>query len=256
MSLQSPDLRVAVVSDIHGNLPALQAVAQDIERRACDMVLDCGDLLSGPLWPADTAAWLRRQAWPTVAGNHERQLLACALRPGERADMLAYAELDAQVLDWLRSLPLQLRPAPGVLMLHGRPDSDLEYLLESVGADAGVLGARLADEPSVRERLCGIDPMPELLVCGHSHQPRAVRVDGCLIVNPGSVGLPAFDDDHGGYHRIETGSPHARYALCERRAGRWNAALLAVDYDWERSATKAAHAGMPDWARWLRSGRS
>ncbi len=247
---------MAVVSDIHGNLPALQAVAQDIARRGCELVLDCGDLLSGPLWPAQTAAWLRGRAWPTVAGNHERQLLACALRPGDRADMLAFEALGAEALQWLHALPDELQPLPGVMMFHGRPGDDLEYLLESVGADAGPLGARLADPAQIRERLGALEPPPELVLCGHSHQPRVVRLDRTVIVNPGSVGLPAFDDDHGGYHRIETGSPHARYAVCERLAGRWNVALIAVDYPWDQAADKAADAGMADWARWLRSGRA
>lgn len=256
MNSESPDLRVAVVSDIHGNLPALLAVDEDIARRGCDMVLNCGDLLSGPLWPADTAAWLRRRGWPTVAGNHERQLLQCAQRPGDRADMLAHAAADATTLQWLLALPARMHPAPGVTMLHGRADSDLEYLLETVAPDCGVSGARLASDEEIRRRLADGTAPPELLLCGHSHQPRVVRVDDTLIVNPGSVGLPAFDDDHGGYHRIETGSPHARYALCERRGGRWSAALLALDYDWERAATRAGEFGMPDWARWLRSGRA
>lgn len=184
-------MRIAVISDIHGNLPALRAVAEDIARRGCDLVLDCGDLLSGPLWPAETAAWLRARDWPTVAGNHERQLLACADRPGERADMLAHAALDDTTLDWLRALPQALRPVPGVLMLHGRPDSDLEYLLETVAPDAGRLGARMATSGEIAQRLAGLAAWPQLLLCGHSHQPRALRVADTLIVNPGSVGLPA-----------------------------------------------------------------
>ena len=256
MSLHPETLRIAVVSDIHGNLPALRAVDDDIARRGCDLVLDCGDLLSGPLWPAETAAWLRARDWPTVSGNHERQLLACAVHAGDRADMLAHAALDTAALDWLRALPRALRPAPGVLMLHGRPDSDLEYLLETVAPDAGRLGARMATPDEIAQRLHGLDEWPQLLLCGHSHQPRALRVADTLIVNPGSVGLPAFDDEHGGVHRIETGSPHARYALCERRGGRWSAALVALHYDWEDSARRAGQLGMPDWARWLRSGRA
>ncbi len=256
MTASLPDLRLAVVSDIHGNLPALRAVADDIARRGCEQVLDCGDLLSGPLWPAETCAWLRARAWPTVAGNHERQLLACARQPGERADMLAYHALDAPALAWLAALPRQLRPHPDVLMIHGRPDSDIEYLLESVGADAGAQGVRMASDSELRERLRCLPATPSLLLCGHSHQARVVGVADTLLVNPGSVGLPAFDDEHGGHHCIESGSPHARYALCERRGGRWSAALVAVDYDWEQAAARAAAADMPDWARWLRSGRN
>lgn len=249
-------LRLAVVSDIHGNLPALQAVLEDIARRGCDLLLDCGDRLSGPLWPAETARLLRRLDPPAVAGNHDRQLLACARAPGDAADMLAYAELDAATLRWLAALPPLLRPLDGVCMLHGRPDSDLEYLLETVSPAAGPAGVRMAPEPQVRQRLRGMGEPAQLVLCGHSHQPRVVRVDSTLVVNPGSVGLPAFDDTHGGPHCIECGSPHARYALCERRAGRWSAALLAVDYDWDAAAARALQRGMPDWAGWLRSGRA
>ena len=244
-------LRIAVLSDIHGNLPALRAVLDDVARRGADLVVDCGDLLSGPLWPAATAAVLRAHDWPTIAGNHERQLLACAEAPGDTADLHAWQAIDDDTRAWLRALPAALRPLPDVLMVHGRPGNDLDYLLESVDAN----GARAATASELDARLHGLGDTG-LLLCGHSHRPRCVQHGGLCIVNPGSVGLPAFDDRHGGYHVIETGSPHARYALCERRGGRWSAALIALDYPWEQSAAQAAAAGFDDWARWLRSGRA
>ena len=114
----------------------------------------------------------------------------------------------------------------------------------------------MASQAQIRQRLPGIGEGAQLVLCGHSHQPRVVRVDSTLVVNPGSVGLQAFDDTHDGPHCIECGSPHARYALCERRDGRWSAALVAVDYDWQAAAERALQRGMPDWAGWLRSGRA
>ena len=244
-------LRIAVLSDIHGNLPALRAVLDDVERRGADLVLDCGDLLSGPLWPAATAQLLREHDWPTIAGNHERQLLACADGSGDAADRHAWQAIDDDTRAWLRALPGALTPCPGVLMVHGRPDNDLDYLLESVDAH----GARAATPEELAQRLRDVSGT-ELLLCGHSHRPRCMQWGTLCLVNPGSVGLPAFDDRHGGYHRIETGSPHARYALCERRAGRWSAALIALDYPWERAAARATAQGFDDWARWLASGRA
>ncbi|MFO0443312.1 MAG: metallophosphoesterase family protein, partial [Betaproteobacteria bacterium] len=77
-------MRVALVSDIHGNLPALQAVAAAIEAARADLVLNLGDIASGPLWPRETVAWLAGRGWPTIAGNHERQALAAA--PGVGSD--------------------------------------------------------------------------------------------------------------------------------------------------------------------------
>ena len=68
-------MRIALVSDIHGNLPALEAVVEDIERRGVDAIVNLGDSLSGPLMPLETARFLMAQDWVQLAGNHERQLL-------------------------------------------------------------------------------------------------------------------------------------------------------------------------------------
>jgi predicted phosphodiesterase len=170
-------LRIAVLSDIHGNLPALRAVLDDVARRGADLVVNCGDLLSGPLWPAATAALLRAHDWPTVAGNHERQLLACAEAAGDAADALAWGAIDADTRDWLRALPAALRPLPDVLMVHGRPDSDLDYLLETVDAN----GARAASAAELDARLRG-NGDAGLLLCGHSHRPRCVQHGGLCIL--------------------------------------------------------------------------
>jgi predicted phosphodiesterase len=78
-----------------------------------------------------------------------------------------------------------------VLLCHGTPRSDHEYFLETVEPE----GARLASLEEVDERMAGAEAA--LIACGHSHVQRAVRASsGCLIVNPGSVGLQAYDDDH------------------------------------------------------------
>lgn len=246
-------MRLAIVSDIHGNLPALEAVLDDIARRGADHVLNCGDLLSGPLWPCETADRLMALDLPTIAGNHERQLLACAARPGGAADQYAFEQTTAAQRDWLAALPARLDPLPGVCMVHGRPDSDLEYLLETVDA-AEPSGVRAATPDEVRLRAGQV--AAELVVCGHSHHQRMLQIaDGPLVVNAGSVGLQAYDDDHGGLHWIRNGSPHARYALCERKtAGRWLVELIAVDYDWTAAAARARANGADDWAAWLASG--
>jgi hypothetical protein len=85
--------------------------------------------------------------------------------------------------------------------------------------------------------------------------PRAVKTGkGQIIVNPGSVGLPAFDDANPSYHVIETGSPDARYALLERRKSAWTVALLSVPYDFRPMAKLADENGRPDWSCALRTG--
>ena len=67
--------KIAVLSDIHGNLPALKAVLADAEQLGCRQFVNLGDILSGPLWPSETADFLIPLDWPTIAGNHERQVL-------------------------------------------------------------------------------------------------------------------------------------------------------------------------------------
>jgi hypothetical protein len=85
--------------------------------------------------------------------------------------------------------------------------------------------------------------------------PRAVRSTcGTLIVNPGSVGVQAFRGSAPFEHRIENGSPDARYAIVERAAGDWTASLICVPYDYRSMARLAAQRGRPDWEVALRSG--
>jgi hypothetical protein len=78
---------------------------------------------------------------------------------------------------------------------------------------------------------------------------------GSLVLNPGSVGWPAYDDDHPYPHVIEAGTPHARYAIADDASGQWRAEFRAVDYDWDRAAVIAEANSRPDVARALRTGR-
>jgi hypothetical protein len=136
-------------------------------------------------------------------------------------------------------------------MVHGTPGSDLEYWLETVIAPQGL---RPATVDEVTARAAGVQA--PLVLCGHTHVPRAMQLDdGRLIVNPGSVGLQAYDDDMPYPHLVENGTPHARYALLEKREYGWQVELLAVPYDWRPAAALAARNGRADWEIALRTGR-
>lgn len=244
-----PSTRIALVSDIHGNLPALEAVHADLRRRGADLVVNLGDSLSGPLLARETAQFLQAQGWPTVAGNHDRNLIEQGPAQLAPPDACAHAQLGAQELAWLRTLPATLREAD-LFFCHATPQHNCSYLLETVLPGGAV---RLASQSEVAQRLG--EERAAFIACGHTHFPRAVRTAaGQWIVNSGSVGLPAFEDDNPYLHRIETGSPDARYALAERTAQGFSVALISVPYDHRPMAQLARSRGFADWAVALETG--
>jgi len=253
-------MKLAVLSDIHGNLLALQAVLADIARQQVDQTVNLGDLLSGPLQPAETADLLMVHGFSTIRGNHERQLLALHDGPAHALDAAssdghAALRLRPAHWKWLRGLPATLALNGDVRLCHGTPSSDLQYWLETVvpgfGQD-GSPGVRAATPAEVAERL-GPATHPVVL-CGHSHVPRLVQSGAVLVVNPGSIGLPAYDDAHPHPHVIENGAPHARYAVLEKTAHGWQVDLRAVPYDHLAQAAVAARHGREDWAHALATG--
>ncbi len=243
-------MKIAAISDIHGNLDALDAVLADIALRGVDVTVNLGDIVSGHLQPRATAARLMALDLPTIRGNHERQLFGNPARMGE-SDAFARAQLLPEQLAWIAALPATLRLRKDVLLVHGTPQSDLVYFLDSVTPQ----GSRAATPTEVAERAGPADAA--LILCGHTHMPRSMHLpDGRLVVNPGSVGLQAYDDDHGHPHVMENGTPHARYAIAEQGAdGAWTAHFHAVAYDWEQAARLALANGRPDWVMPLRTGR-
>jgi len=255
-------MRLAAISDIHGNLPALEAVLADIAAHDVERIVNLGDILSGPLWGAATAERLMALGLPTIAGNHERQLLTLPRERMSASDAHTAAELQPRHREWLASLPPTLALSDEVFCCHGTPASDLVYFLETPvsgfdGVGRGANGVRAATPLEATARAgAALHGVPHgLILCGHSHVPRLLQLaDGRLIVNPGSVGLQGFDDDHVHRHVIETGAPHARYALMERGPAGWSVTLRAVAYDWEAAARRADQEQRPDWADALRSG--
>lgn len=243
-------MRIAVVSDIHGNLAALEAVVAHFKHFGVDQVINLGDSLSGPLLPLETAQFLMAQdGWIQLAGNHDRQILAHGTEACTDVDELAYTQLSSMELTWLKTLFPTTNLSTDILLCHGTPTSDMSYFLETVEMH----GARMATRKEVEERLG--TTQAKIIFCGHTHKPRAIRTSlGQLVVNPGSVGLPAYDDATPYFHVIETGSPDAHYALVERIKDRWIASLVSVPYNYE-PMVKLAHArGYPDWAQALATG--
>jgi hypothetical protein len=180
-------MRIAVFSDVHGNLLALDAVLTDVSNRSVDLAVNLGDLLSGGLQPRETADRLMAVDLPTVRGNHERQLLTTPPERLSRSDRLAHDTITDRHREWLAGLPATLQPADGVLAFHGSPTDDLTYLLETVEET----GARQATDAEVLERP---HPPPARPPAQRRHpggEPRQRRLAGLLR-------RPAAPARHGG----------------------------------------------------------
>ena len=237
-------MQIAVISDIHGNIAALEAVLADTERRGISRLVNLGDSLSGPFDAVATADRLIALDLPSVRGNHDRQLFD---RPREKMglwEQWVIDELTSGHLEWLRAQPLT-RNLGDVFLCHATPKRDDENWLDHRGPNHRLIAR---DFEGVKARAG--DVSAPIMLCGHTHTPRVVRLhDGRMIVNPGSVGCPAYLDSRMTPHFIhQTGAPDARYAIVEHRDGRWTADLIAVPYDPSDMAKMARAKGADSWA--------
>jgi predicted phosphodiesterase len=242
-------MKIAAISDIHGNLGALDAVLADISRRGADVTVNLGDIVSGALQPPATAERLMTLDLPTIRGNHERQMLTDDREGMGPSDRFAAETITPSQRDWLTRLPATLRLTPEVFMCHATPSSDVDCYLEDI-VDGEFMATTLAQ---VEARTGNCDA--SLILCGHSHIPRMTQLSsGQLIVNPGSVGIQAYAGHHPVPHILEMGAPHARYAMAERTPAGWRVDLIAVPYDWSAAARLADAHDRADWALALATG--
>ena len=242
-------MRIAVIADIHGNLPALEAVLADIQRRDIDRTVNLGDCVSGPLWPCEVVDLLMARDHLTIRGNHDRWVSGPDPSRMGSSDRYAFSQLDADHRRWLAALPSSADVGDDIFACHGTPTNDNQYLVEEVS------GSRLvrSDPSSILGRLGEVQT--RVVLCGHSHQQHLIQLpDGPLILNPGSVGCPSYNDPGNDPHVSEAGSPHARYAILNVDQQHVSGKLISIGYDWKAAAARAEKNDRPEWAYGLRTG--
>ena len=233
-------MRIAVLADIHANVWALEAVLADVRKQGCDAVWNLGDILNGALRPRATYELLRGAGIAlTISGNQDRELDDWMIR-----------DIGVEALGWLRGLPATAVFEDEVLLCHGSPADDTCYLLEDVSCGHPVV----REDGEIFALLGGASQA--VIVCGHTHIPRLVRLaNGQTIVNPGSVGVAAYQDDSPVPHVMENYSPDASYAILEKTAAGWDVTFRKVPYDTREAARTAAELGRSDWAYQIATGR-
>lgn len=232
---------LALLSDIHGNLVAFEAVLADLRAEPPDAVVCLGDVAATGPRPHEVVARLRAERWPVVLGNADAWLLDPREPDGEDDPFLARVrELDrwcAERLDkddraYLRGLPktvhVGLGEAGPLLCFHGSPRSFNELLLATTPAEA------------LDEALAGTTA--PLLAGGHSHQPLLRRHRDRLLLNPGSVGVPYERLDDG---RITRTPPWAEYAVLRWQGRRLELSWRRVPVDNQAVITDYRASGMP-----------
>ena len=242
-------MKFAAIADVHGNIAALEAVLADIAALGISEVVNLGDHVSGPLEAARTADLLMARGFPSIRGDQDRRLVELS---GTRLalDRVDYQQLTPAHLDWMAGLPETLVYREEVLLCHGSPRDDAFYWLDCVAENGAIVASSLA---AVEAEAEGVEA--SLILCAHTHLPRAVRLsDGRMVVNPGSVGLPAYDGQRPVYHVVQTGTPDACYAVLERSAHGWSVTFRHVPYDTTAMAVLARRNGAELWARALETG--
>ncbi len=247
-------MKYALVSDIHSNLPALEAVLADIEERGdVQAVYHLGDLVGYAPWPNETVALLRELGIPGIAGNYDSTVATDYKHCGCKADTPHQKELSHLSYEWTRAhvspeskqalgeLPfrMDLRPMgahrsrPQLILVHGTPTLNTLYWTED-RPDSFCL--KMAEAAGARQG--------DLIAFGHTHKPWHCRcVGGVHFLNTGSVGMP------------KDGDWRAGYALVEAEEGIRGIEFVRVEYDLERAVEGILRSELPDeFADQLRTG--
>ena len=249
-------MRVALISDVHGNRVALDAVLADIARQGVDVTVCLGDIaLSGPR-PGECVQRVRALGGPVVMGNCDQLVLdlrAEGVTPErERGyarfhpwvlaiDLWSAQALAVEDAAWLAALPMaarvELGPGATLLCAHGSPSSYRQRLTPDMPEDA----LRAALHGAERER--GL----AALASGHTHFAMVRALDGLTIINPGSVGLPIAKDTAGASRNP---ADYAQYAIVAWEDGALSVEPRRIEVDEASVRADATASGMPYTDRW------
>ncbi len=247
-------MRIALISDIHANLPALEAVLADIDARSFDAIYHLGDLVGYAPWPNEVVDVIRSRAIPGVAGNYDSTVAAGYEHCGCRYEDPVQEALSHGSYEWTRdhiaddarrflgTLPFRIDVRAGgghragrhLTLVHGTPTLNTVYWTEDRPDDFGrQMGKRAGASRG------------DILAFGHTHRPWHRVIDGMHFVNAGSVGRPKDSDWRACYVAITLGD------------GATEVEFMRVEYDLELAAAGIRRSGLPaEFATMLRTGGS
>lgn len=227
-------MRIAIISDIHANITALEAVLDDLQTQNVERTYCLGDLVGYAAHPNEVIDRIRRNETPTIMGNYDdgvgfdRDECGCAYRDPEEQRLgdlsLRWTRrtVTSDRKEFLRSLQAEIRfevDGKRFRLVHGSPRRMNEYLFE--------------DRPLSSFQRLAATSETDVLIFGHTHKPYLKRVDGVLFVNAGSIGKP------------KDGDPRACYVVLDTR-GEVNVEFRRIAYAIDVEATAIRDSSLPD----------
>lgn len=242
-------MKIAVISDIHSNVYALEAVLSDIDQQSVDMIVNLGDTLWGMVDPLATAELLMaREDIIHIMGNGDEMLLM------DDVDATSYEFakplLNKRILDWLSTFH-NTYSYKNILCFHASPSSKYDYLTSMI-TDKGMVQKPL-EQLDIELK----DISAEYIMCGHDHKCKTIITPkGKMIIDPGSVGLPAYADDNPLPHKVESFTNFAKYSIVTYN----NEKVVKVEhcevkYDWYKACAAAKLSGSKEYADSISTGR-
>lgn len=251
--------KIAILADIHGNSFALKSILEDIDKRGIKNTINLGDIFYEPLNPHETFDLLLKHPMKHIAGNMDRYVMEVTIDnipnptiPLSNQTMRYVVDsIDKKGQQWIHNLPKSLQSDGLIYACHGNLLTDDLPLVEQITKE----GILLKNDEILTNTLKNMTET--IILCAHTHVGRLTQLNNSkIIINPGSVGLPAYTDESPFPHKMENNSPFAKYCVIEIQDGLLvSHQSISIKYDWDSASKLAEKNNRLDWKRWLKFGK-
>lgn len=214
-------MKLGVISDVHANFPALDAVLQDLQHT--DQIIHAGDVVGYNAFPKEVIRYFQREEIDSISGNHDRKVL--------EEDSFDFPDPAEEVIDWTRSV-LSEEDKQFISQLSSSSRLEIDgYTIQVVHGSPSDMSEYVYPTDLTLELVENLDDEVDILIWGHTHYSVVTKLNGILLLNPGSVGQP------------RDGDWRTSYAVFDTQTG--NIELKRAEYDIHRAVDRAKAESFP-----------